>query len=103
MFAWTHLGSAITDNPPTVYRLGSTEVARLWQTVGRAWFATLDMHLPHEQRPRPRPCQGYETGRAGVEAWAERHRERLMREVAGIDAKRPCRAWMPAGQKDAPR
>ena len=96
MFHWTHLGSAITDNPPTVYRLGSTEVARLWQTVGREWHATLDMHLPHEQR-RDRACKSYGSGVAGVEAWAERHRERLVREVAVIDAKRPVMPWLPKG------
>lgn len=96
MFQWTHLGSSITDLPPTVYRLGSAEVARLWQTVDtRAWFATLDMHLSHEQRPKPRPCRGYETGRAGVEQWAERHRDRLTAEVAEIEARRPVMPWLP--------
>lgn len=103
MLAWHHLTTALTDKPPTSCRLHSVEIARLWQHVQtRSWWATLDMHLPHQRR-RDRECSSYESGRAGVEAWAARHADRLTAEVAAIDVGRPCRSWLPAGQQDQPR
>lgn len=98
MFEWTHLGTAITDAPRTAYRLNGVEVARLWQTVSadRRWFASLDMHLPYERRSEARPCTDFARGQSGVEAWAERHRERLQPQLAAIEAARPCRSWLPS-------
>jgi hypothetical protein len=102
MFEWGYLTTAVTDQPKTVYRLNGKEVARLSRHLDGHWIATLDQHLPWERR-RNRDCQSFESGQAGVEAWATRHADGLAAEVAAIDAARPYRSWMPAGQKDEPR
>lgn len=57
------------------------EVARLCRRIGGTWYAVLDQHLPYDVR-RHRDCTNFDTGKAGIEAWAIRHRERLEREVA---------------------
>ncbi|WP_396615491.1 hypothetical protein ACHZ97_14560 [Lysobacter soli] len=102
MFEWGYLTTAVTDQPKTVYRLKGKEVARLSRHVDGHWIATLDQHLPWERR-RDRDCRSFESGQAGIEAWARRHADRLAAEVAAIDVARPYRSWMPAGQKDQPR
>ena len=60
--------------------IDGTEVARLcnaWMiTAGTSpWISTLP------ELRRDRPCRTYESGKAGIELWAARHRERLAREV----------------------
>lgn len=61
--------------------VGEVEVARLCMRIGGTWYAVLDQHLPYEDR-RLRDCATFDTGKAGIELWAARHRERLEREVA---------------------
>ena len=95
MFEWTYLTSAISDQPRTVYKLDGVEVARLWQHAKtRAWWVTLDVHLSHDKR-RNRECSGYDSGRAGVETWANRHAGRLETEVGRINSHRPKMPWLP--------
>lgn len=54
------------------------------------WFARLDNHVGDVRTPMVfRDCTSFENGRAGLELWATRHQERLRREVAETDAKRP--------------
>lgn len=101
MFTWSILGAAF-NGPLVVYRYRSTEVARLMQRVDTgAWFAVLDQHRPHPERRR-RPCSSFEGGQAGVELWAARHADRLVAEVAAIEAAWPARRWMGAGQPSSP-
>lgn len=103
MFEWGHLTSAINESEPTVYRCNGIEVARLRQNVASGiWSAILNQHLITEPRVI-RECSSFENGRSGVELWAERHRQRLEAEVAEIERHRPYRAWMPSGQRDAPK
>lgn len=69
--------------------LNLTEVARLIQRVDdHSWFAMLDRHLGWDAEKK-RKCTSYESGRAGVEAWALRHEARLRAEIAEGNAKRP--------------
>ena len=70
--AWHHIGS-YTNGRPTILRYGVMEVARLDERVDGTWFASLYRHLPYEQRPEPRDCTSYTTGRSGCEEWARRH------------------------------
>lgn len=101
MFEWGYLTSAVNDSVPTVYRCNGVEVARLCRKVTGEWHATLNQHLPGDDPARrSRDCRSFETGKVGVEAWAERHRERLEAETAEIDKRRPYRSWMPSGQRD---
>lgn len=88
MFSWGHIGSH-HQGPPVVLRWRGTEVARLWQHIGTgAWFAILDQHLPWNRR-RDVACTDLERGRAGVEAWAQRHSDRLAREIAAWSLAHP--------------
>ena len=88
MFEWGHLFTW-NEGPPTVLRLRGTEVARLSQKQTGEWHALLNQHLGVANPARVyRDCRSYETGKAGVDLWAERHRERLEREVAAVAGSR---------------
>jgi len=102
MFEWAYLTSAMHELSKNVYKCDGVEIARIGQKVDRTWIAHLNQHLPYEQR-KMRVCTDEQTGRRGIELWAFRHSDRLHREVKAIEAGRPYRAWMPAGQKDKPR
>ena len=78
MFEWKPY-SQHASGPPTVYCWEGKEVARLFDRINGTWFVELDRQRPYEQR-RMLDCQSYDSGRRGVELWAERHRERLIRE-----------------------
>ncbi len=70
-----------SKTPVTLF-VNSSEVARLCRRVDGSWYAVLNQHLAY-QHPDRRDvdCTGYAEGMAGVEAWAQRHRERLERET----------------------
>lgn len=87
-FNWGH-SIQWSKREEDVLRLGTTEVARLHQSVKTlAWFVTLDQHLDYEKR-RNVDCTSYESGKAGAMIWALRHEERIRREVA----ERRARQW----------
>lgn len=67
---------------PVRLYVGELEVARLCSRMDGSWYAALNQHL-HYQDPERRDvdCTSFEDGKAGVEAWAERHRERLFAET----------------------
>jgi hypothetical protein len=56
-------------------------VAQLMQRVDGTWFARLWAQAGIEAPLVMRDCQSFKTGKAGIEAWACRHEERLRREV----------------------
>lgn len=72
------------SNTPVRLYVGELEVARLCVRANGTWYAALNQHL-HYQDPERRDvaCSSFESGKAGVEAWAERHMERLLAETAG--------------------
>jgi hypothetical protein len=69
---------------PVRLSIGGLEVARLCSRSDGSWYAALNQHL-HHQDPERRDvaCSSFEDGKAGVERWAERHMERLVRETSG--------------------
>ena len=69
---------------PVRLSIGGLEVARLCRRSDGSWYAALNQHL-HYQDPERRDvsCSSFESGKAGVEEWAERHMERLLAETAG--------------------
>ncbi len=77
-FKWTRLGAGL-DGPLVSYQHRHTEIARLIDRLNGTWFARLDMHLSDTNVTRD--CSSFEAGKRGIELWAERHRERIMREV----------------------
>jgi hypothetical protein len=81
MLSWHHIGPYNPDYPPTSLRYGGMEVARLDERVNATWFASLYRYLPYEQRPKPRDCRSYETGKAGCEEWARRHEAEIAAEL----------------------
>lgn len=98
-FNWTWLGADVGGRE-VVYRLGTTEVARLIDRLDGSWFARLDNHLDGSLRTRA--CSSYESGRRGIELWAQRHEERLRREVqAQLEAYFARTLWRP--RNDSPR
>lgn len=102
MFEGGYLTSAVNDSEPTVYRCNGVEVARLCRKVTGEWYALLNQQRPMQPRI-VRECVSFESGRRGVELWAERHRDGLLAEVAEIERHRPYRAWMPSGSRDGPK
>lgn len=101
MFQWT--GVHVNDQgPKTCYRLDGVEVARITRRVDveDGWVALLNQHLVGQPRII-KPCTDFETGKRGIELWAERHRERLEYEVGRINALRPSRSWLPSSSRNA--
>lgn len=57
--------------------VGKRTVAMLMRRTDGTWFARLECHLPIESPVVIRNCTSYEAGKAGIEAWATRHADRL--------------------------
>ncbi|MCD9046809.1 hypothetical protein [Luteimonas sp. MHLX1A] len=64
-------------------------VAMLLKTVSGGWFARLECHWPISEPLVVRPCSSFEAGKAGCEAWARRHADRLRREIAQKKREKP--------------
>jgi len=62
--------------------LDGTQVAMLLGRVDGGWTARLECHWPIEAPLVMRRCTSFEAGKAGVEAWAARHVDRLRGELA---------------------
>ncbi len=75
--------------PETAVELRATMVACLDQRLDGAWVAHLDVHGAAR---RSRACTSLESGRAGIEAWIQRHEARLRAEVEAIPWPRHCGA-----------
>lgn len=78
MLTCTHVGG-FCEGPEAVLQFECREVARLCRRLDDTWYAVLKQHLDHDCKHRVN-CTSYERGRAGVDLWAERHRERIARE-----------------------
>jgi len=72
--------------------LGDVLVAYVDTRVDGGWLARLDCQQPIDAPLIIRRCQSLDSGRRGCEIWANRHEERLRREVAGVIARRPRHA-----------
>ena len=83
-FEWSTVPN--TTIPALRYRL--VEIARLQQRVDNGvWLASL---RHPDGRTQTRACSSFEAGRAGCEAWAERHRAALTSKIDAdwADARR---------------
>lgn len=97
-FTWGFLSIEPTELPVS-YRLGTMEVARLCGREDGRWYARLDSHLVHVDRnKRIRECSSYESGRRGIEMWAQRHAARLRAEVEEIHRRGSYLALRPPGK-----
>lgn len=68
-------------------------IASLHQKIDTgAWFARLHPSLVPMAPDLYRDCRGEDMGRRGCEAWAMRHLDHLLGEVAAAKARRP--GWM---------
>lgn len=80
-FAWSPRGQYAGGE--LALTLDGTWVAMLMRKAnGADWMVRLDCH---HGIPAPlvlRQCTGFQAGKAGVEAWAHRHQDRLRAEVA---------------------
>ncbi len=61
---------------------GGKQVAMLMRKAGGDWFARLWTHWPVTAPLVVRDCSSFEAGKAGIEAWAERHQDRIRAEAA---------------------
>lgn len=86
------------DELATVLEIDGVKVARLCQRADGSWYAWLSYHRPWGER-WCRDCTGYEAGRAGCEAWVQRHMERL---APGIAEARASFVMLP-GRETGPR
>lgn len=62
-------------------KLDGKTVAMLLRRANGDWFARLECHWPITEPLVLRDCSNFEAGKAGVEAWAARHVERLRAEI----------------------
>lgn len=62
--------------------LGKGPVAMLMQRTDGTWFARLECQRPIDAPMVKRDCSSFEAGKAGIEAWATRHADRLRAESA---------------------
>lgn len=85
MFTW-RLVTAGLAGPPTSLQIRGYEVARLGQRVDGTWLATVRRNLPPELQ-RTHVCASYESGRAGCEAWAQRHAAQLEAWASGRETE----------------
>ncbi|KAF1702892.1 hypothetical protein [Pseudoxanthomonas kaohsiungensis] len=77
---WKWRGVHLNDTgTPTVLEIEGVGVVRLMERVDHSWFAMLDYHLSGWTHNRD--CSSYDGGRRGAEMWAQRHQERLLRQV----------------------
>ena len=77
-FRWQSIFGAASQGPPHALACRSHEVARLSERIGGGWNAIL--RYP-DGRMVTRPCSSLEAGRAGCEAWAQRHRAALIAQA----------------------
>lgn len=61
---------------------GGKPVAMLMRRADGGWVARLWCHWPITEPLVLRQCSSFEAGKAGIEAWAKRHAERIRSEVA---------------------
>jgi len=83
-FQWTR--ALEHEQVPASVRLGPAEVARLMQKVDGSWHARLDCQRGMAGPLILRDCRDFESGRAGVEAWVQRHEARLRAEIQQLFA-----------------
>lgn len=92
MFRWVRIRAGL-EGPPTSLRAHGYEVARLDQRVDGTWLATTRRHLDYPYH-RTHVCQSFDTGKAGCEAWAQRHDEALLAWArAKHEAWVACQGW----------
>lgn len=88
-FTWAPRWQHDETEPALV--LDGVTVACLLRRVDGSWTARLDAHHPITAPLVLRRCRSRESGIAGIEAWAQRHADRLRAEVA--ERPRPSGAW----------
>ncbi|MEN1940999.1 hypothetical protein WCE39_07890 [Luteimonas sp. MJ174] len=76
MFTWHRLAGGLMGPKDSLQACGY-EIARMTQRVDGAWLAITRRNLPHELQ-HTHECQSFDSGVAGCEEWAERHREALL-------------------------
>ena len=64
---------------------GKGPVAMLMQRNDGTWYARLECHQPIDAPVVICNCSSFDAGKAGIEAWATRHADRLR---AGLSAER---------------
>ena len=75
-FKWIPRGQYAADE--LALTVNGRHVAALMKKVdGLTWIARLDCHQPISAPPVMRPCTSFESGKAGIEAWATRHHAAL--------------------------
>lgn len=78
-FSWQARYQYDTQQTALVYR--GKQVAMLLDRVDGGWFSRLWCHWPIDAPLVTRQCSSFEAGRAGIEAWACRHEERIRAEA----------------------
>jgi len=53
----------------------------LMRRADGGWLARLGCHRPIEAPMVSRQCSSFEAGKAGIEAWAERHQDLISRQI----------------------
>lgn len=76
MFTWRRTSGGL-DGPNDSLQVCGYEIARLTQRVDGSWLAITRRNLPH-QLQHTHVCQSFESGVAGCNAWAARHRDTLL-------------------------
>ena len=69
--------------------VGGHVVAYVGSREGGGWFVRLEVQKPFDAPLVMRPARSWDTARAGIETWVCRHEDRLRREVAEKNARRP--------------
>lgn len=79
-FKWIPRGQYAPDEPALT--LDGHYVAMLMRKAdGVTWCARLDCQQSITAAVVMRDCSSFETGKAGIEAWARKHEVRLRREI----------------------
>jgi len=61
---------------------GQHQVAMLMRRADGRWMARLWAHRPITEPLVARQCSSFDSGKAGIEAWAARHRDRICAETS---------------------
>ncbi len=61
---------------------GGKQVAMLMRRADGGWWARLWCHWPIDTPLVLRDCSSFESGKAGIEAWVQRHQAQIREEVA---------------------
>lgn len=77
------------DKSPNAVFVDGHVVAYVGSREGGGWFVRLEVQKPFEAPLVMRPARSWDTARAGIETWVCRHEDRLRREVAAKNARRP--------------